>query len=69
MMHVTLYIYYKMKCLVSMRFTDVTNTVLLACVVNMRRKGGGNTEQKAFRTMFNASFATIYLPIQSCIRQ
>jgi hypothetical protein len=69
MMLVTLYIYYKMKCLVPMRFTDVTNTVLLACAVNMRRKGGVNTEQKAFRTMFNASFATIYLPIQSCIRQ
>ena len=60
MMHVTLYIYHTMKRLVSTRFTVVTNTVLLASVVNMRRKSGRNTEQKAFRNMFIASFANLF---------
>jgi hypothetical protein len=58
-----------MELLVSMRFTFVTNAVLLASVVNMRGKGGKNTEHKEFRTMFTASFATIYFPRQSYLRQ
>lgn len=69
MMHVTLYTYHTMKPLVSMRFTGVTNTVLLAPVVNLRRKSGRYTEQNSFRTMFIASFATIYFPRQIYIRQ
>jgi len=52
-----------------MRFTGVTNTALLASIVNMRRKGGRNTEQKALITRFNASFVTVYFPRQSYIRQ